>query len=132
MHGPSHLSNASSLRLFQQLAWAAASGSGQLRNRAGSSSSQATRAYCKSPRPYLQMELFRQQAREVDIIITTALVPGKKAPLLITRDMVELMKPGSVLVDLAAETGGNVEVTQPNEVVNHKVGPAVRRLCLLR
>ena len=81
---------------------------------------------------YLQMELFRQQAREVDIIITTALVPGKKAPLLITKDMVELMKPGSVLVDLAAETGGNVEVTQPNEVVNHKVGQAARRLCLLR
>ena len=84
------------------------------------------------PDPCLQMELFRQQAREVDIIITTALVPGKKAPLLITKDMVELMKPGSVLVDLAAETGGNVEVTQPNEVVNHKVGHAARRPCLLR
>ena len=74
------------------------------------------------------MELFRQQARDVDIIITTALVPGKKAPLLITKDMVELMKPGSVLVDLAAETGGNVEVTRPNEVVNHKVGHDARRI----
>ncbi len=67
------------------------------------------------------MALFRQQAKDVDIIITTALIPGKKAPVLITRDMVESMKPGSVTVDLASEAGGNVETTVPNEVINHKV-----------
>jgi H+-translocating NAD(P) transhydrogenase subunit alpha len=67
-----------------------------------------------------EMALFAQQAREVDIIITTALVPGKKAPLLITRDMVESMKPGSVVVDLAAEQGGNCEVTQPGEITTYQ------------
>lgn len=65
------------------------------------------------------MKLFAEQARDVDIIITTALIPGKKAPLLITRDMVESMRPGSVTVDLAAEQGGNVETTQPGQVVRH-------------
>ena len=69
----------------------------------------------------VQMALFRQQAKDVDIIITTALIPGKKAPVLITKDMIESMKPGSVTVDLAAEAGGNVETTVPNEVTNHKV-----------
>ncbi len=63
-----------------------------------------------------EMALFAQQSREVDIIVTTALIPGKKAPLLITREMVESMKPGSVVVDLAAEQGGNCEVTQPGEI----------------
>jgi H+-translocating NAD(P) transhydrogenase len=63
------------------------------------------------------MALFRQQARDVDIIISTALIPGKKAPLLITKDMIESMRPGSVTVDLAAEMGGNIEATVPNEVV---------------
>ena len=66
-----------------------------------------------------EMELFAQQAQDVDIIITTALIPGKKAPLLITKDMVESMKPGSVVVDLAAEQGGNCEVSRPNEIVDH-------------
>ncbi|HSM81650.1 MAG TPA: Re/Si-specific NAD(P)(+) transhydrogenase subunit alpha [Nodosilinea sp.] len=66
-----------------------------------------------------EMALFAQQAKDVDIIITTALIPGKKAPLLITQDMVESMKPGSVVVDLAAEQGGNCEVTQPGEVISH-------------
>jgi NAD(P) transhydrogenase subunit alpha len=66
-----------------------------------------------------EMALFAQQAKEVDIIITTALIPGKKAPLLITREMVESMKLGSVVVDLAAEQGGNCEVTQPGEIVTH-------------
>lgn len=68
----------------------------------------------------MQMALFRQQAKDVDIIITTALIPGKKAPQLITLDMVESMKPGSVTVDLAAEAGGNIATTVPNEVINHK------------
>ena len=54
-----------------------------------------------------EMKLFAQQAREVDIIITTALIPGKPAPKLIVKETVELMKKGSVIVDLAAENGGN-------------------------
>ena len=61
--------------------------------------------------------LFRAQAKEVDIVITTALIPGKPAPKLWLKDMVELMKPGSVVVDLAAEQGGNCEYTKPGEVV---------------
>ena len=64
-----------------------------------------------------EMALFREQAKEVDIIITTALIPGKPAPKLILADMVELMKEGSVVVDLAAEQGGNCELTEPGEVV---------------
>lgn len=71
--------------------------------------------------PCTQMALFRQQAAEVDIIISTALIPGKKAPLLILQDMVESMQPGSVTVDLAAEFGGNIATTVPGKVVNHKV-----------
>jgi NAD(P) transhydrogenase len=63
-----------------------------------------------------EMELFKQQAREVDIIITTALIPGKPAPKLIKKDMLEVMKPGSVIVDLAAEAGGNCEATKPGEL----------------
>ena len=59
-----------------------------------------------------EMALFGQQAEEVDIIITTALIPGKPAPELITADMVESMKPGSVIVDLAAEQGGNCALTE--------------------
>jgi NAD(P) transhydrogenase subunit alpha len=66
-----------------------------------------------------EMELFRRQAREVDIIVTTALIPGKKAPTLITKDMVESMARGSVIVDLAAEQGGNCELTKPGERVDH-------------
>lgn len=67
-----------------------------------------------------EMALFAQQAMEVDIIITTALIPGKPAPKLITKGMVESMKPGSVIVDLAAEQGGNCAMTAPGEVVAHK------------
>ncbi len=62
-----------------------------------------------------EMALFAEQAKEVDIIITTALIPNRKAPVLITTEMVESMKKGSVIVDLAAEQGGNCEVTKPNE-----------------
>jgi len=64
-----------------------------------------------------QREVFAKQAREVDIIITTALIPGKPAPRLITADMVRSMKPGSVIVDMAAEQGGNCELTEPGKVV---------------
>jgi NAD(P) transhydrogenase subunit alpha len=64
-----------------------------------------------------EMALFAEQAKDVDIIITTALIPGKPAPELITAEMVESMKDGSVVVDLAAEQGGNCELTEPGEVV---------------
>jgi len=64
-----------------------------------------------------EMALFLRQAREVDIIITTALVPGKPAPILITEEMVLAMRPGSVIVDLGAEQGGNCALTQPGGVV---------------
>jgi NAD(P) transhydrogenase subunit alpha len=62
-----------------------------------------------------EMKLFAEQAEEVDIIITTAMIPGKKSPVLITEDMVKSMKRGSVIVDLAAEGGGNCELTEPGE-----------------
>jgi NAD(P) transhydrogenase subunit alpha len=69
-----------------------------------------------------QRAMYAQQAREVDIIITTALIPGKPAPKLITADMVKSMKPGSVIVDMAAEQGGNCELTEPGKaVVKHGV-----------
>jgi NAD(P) transhydrogenase subunit alpha len=64
-----------------------------------------------------EMSLFAEQAKEVDIIITTALIPGRPAPELITEAMVTSMKPGSVIVDLAAEAGGNCKLTVANEVV---------------
>ena len=66
-----------------------------------------------------EMALFAKQCKEVDIVITTALIPGKPAPKLITKEMVESMKPGSVIVDLAAETGGNCVFTKPGELYNH-------------
>ena len=64
-----------------------------------------------------EMALFAKQAKDVDIIITTALVPGKAAPVLISEEMVSSMRQGSVIVDLAAEAGGNCAVTRPGEVV---------------
>ena len=64
-----------------------------------------------------QREMYARQAKEADIIITTALIPGKPAPRLITGDMVKSMKPGSVIVDMAAEQGGNCELTEPGQVV---------------
>ena len=69
-----------------------------------------------------QREMYAKQAREVDIVITTALIPGKPAPKLITAEMVRSMKPGSVIVDMAAEQGGNCELTEPGQsVVKHGV-----------
>ncbi|MDD2915048.1 MAG: Re/Si-specific NAD(P)(+) transhydrogenase subunit alpha [Gallionella sp.] len=69
-----------------------------------------------------QREMYAKQAKEVDIIITTALIPGKPAPKLITAEMVQSMKPGSVIVDMAAERGGNCELTEPGQaVVKHGV-----------
>ncbi len=69
-----------------------------------------------------QRAMYATQAREVDIIITTALIPGKPAPRLISAEMVKTMKPGSVIVDMAAEQGGNCELTEPGQaVVKHGV-----------
>jgi len=86
-------------------------------------SGEGTGGYAKEMSPEFikaEMELFAKQAKDVDIIITTALIPGKPAPKLILREMVESMKQGSVIVDLAAETGGNCEVTKPGESYNYK------------
>jgi len=66
-----------------------------------------------------EMALFAKQAKEVDIIITTALIPGKPAPKLITKAMIDSMKPGSVVVDLAAEAGGNIETIKPGHLYRY-------------
>jgi H+-translocating NAD(P) transhydrogenase subunit alpha len=69
-----------------------------------------------------QAELIAARVKEADFIITTALIPGRPAPKLVTDEMVKSMKPGSVIIDMAAEMGGNVEGTEPNkEVVRHGV-----------
>lgn len=67
-----------------------------------------------------EMKLFKEQAQEVDIIITTALIPGKPAPKLIKKEALDVMKPGSVVVDLAAEAGGNCEATVKGELAMYK------------
>jgi NAD(P) transhydrogenase subunit alpha len=67
-----------------------------------------------------EMALFAEQAKDVDIIITTALIPGKAAPVLLSRELVESMRKGSVVVDLAAESGGNCALTRPGEVLTHQ------------
>jgi NAD(P) transhydrogenase subunit alpha len=69
-------------------------------------------------RSRLQRELLAPHVAEADILITTAAVPGRPAPLLVTAEMVAAMKPGSVVVDLAAETGGNVEGAKPGEEIS--------------
>jgi NAD(P) transhydrogenase subunit alpha len=65
-------------------------------------------------------KLIRERVKEMDMIITTVLVPGKEAPKLVSTEMVESMKPGSVIVDLAAESGGNCELTEAGETVEHE------------
>jgi len=72
-----------------------------------------------------EMALFREQAKDVDIIITTALIPGRPAPKLIMADMVHSMKDGSVVVDLAAEQGGNCELTVPEKIVKTENGVSI-------
>ncbi|KAF4101045.1 hypothetical protein G5714_017477 [Onychostoma macrolepis] len=67
-----------------------------------------------------EMSLFAKQCKDVDIVISTALIPGKRAPVLIKREMVESMRDGSVVVDLAAEAGGNFETTKPGELYVHR------------
>ncbi len=69
-----------------------------------------------------QAKLMMQQAADVDVIITTALIPGKKAPVLVNEEMLSVMKSGSVCVDLAAANGGNVAQTRPDEVVTTSNG----------
>jgi len=64
-----------------------------------------------------QRELIGDRVAASDVVITTAAIPGRKAPILVTADMVRRMRPGSVIIDLAAETGGNVELTKPGEVI---------------
>jgi NAD(P) transhydrogenase subunit alpha len=75
-----------------------------------------------------QREMMLKVVAASDVVITTALIPGKRAPILVTREMVEAMAPGSVVVDLAAERGGNCELTTPDEVVQHRgvtiIGPS--------
>jgi len=67
-----------------------------------------------------QRQLIHDHASKSNIIICTAQIPGRKAPLLITKETVEAMSPGSVIVDLAASTGGNCEVTKNNAIIEHK------------
>ena len=69
-----------------------------------------------------QAKMMMEQAADVDIIITTALIPGRKAPVLVNEDMLAVMKPGSVCVDLAAANGGNVAQTKANEIVTTSNG----------
>jgi H+-translocating NAD(P) transhydrogenase subunit alpha len=75
-----------------------------------------------------QREMMLKVVAASDVVITTALIPGKRAPILLTTEMVEAMVPGSVVIDLAAERGGNCELTRPDEVVRHKgvtiIGPS--------
>merc|ERR1712002_779519 len=66
-----------------------------------------------------EMQLFHDQCKDVDIVITTALIPGQKAPILTKKYMIDSMKPGSVVVDLAAEAGGNIETIKPGEVYSY-------------
>lgn len=85
-----------------------------------SQNSAATGGYAAPSSPEFrekQLAKFRELAPEMDIVITTALIPGRPAPVLWTKDMVEAMKPGSVIVDLAAERGGNCELTKADEKV---------------
>ena len=86
-------------------------------------SGEGTGGYAKEMSPEFieaEMALFAKQAKEVDIIISTALIPGKPAPKLISKEMIESMKDGSVVVDLAAEAGGNIATTVPGELTVHK------------
>lgn len=82
---------------------------------AGGYSKEASEEFLKK-----QKDLLRKHSVEADCVITTALVPGKKAPVLVTREMVDGMKSGAVIVDMAAEQGGNCEYTQPGKIVNQK------------
>ena len=77
-----------------------------------------------------QREAMKKVIADCDIVVTTAAIPGRKAPVLVTTEMVEAMQPGSVVVDLAAERGGNCETTQPGRTIDHQ-GVAVLGPCNL-
>ena len=66
-----------------------------------------------------QKELLKKTIEKIDIVICTALIPGKKAPVIIKKEMINLMKSGSVIYDLAASQGGNAELTKANEIINY-------------
>ncbi|XP_074656961.1 NAD(P) transhydrogenase, mitochondrial-like [Tubulanus polymorphus] len=86
-------------------------------------SGEGTGGYAKEMSPEFiaaEMALFAKQCKEIDILISTALIPGKPAPKLISKEMVESMKPGSVIVDLASEAGGNIVTTKPGELYKYK------------
>ena len=88
----------------------------------GTSDTQTSGGYAKEASADVlrrQQEVLADHAARSDVVITTALVPGRPAPRLISAETVERMRPGSVIVDLAAETGGNCELTQPGQVVDH-------------
>ena len=70
------------------------------------------------PRGLIELELRVETLKKQDIVICTALIPGRKAPVLVTKEMVESMREGSVIIDLAVEQGGNCEYAQPGEVVD--------------
>ena len=72
-----------------------------------------------------QAKMMLEQAADVDVIITTALIPGRKAPVLVNQEMLDVMKPGSVLVDLAAANGGNVAQTEANKVITTDNGVTI-------
>ena len=72
-----------------------------------------------------QAKMMLEQASDVDVIITTALIPGRKAPILVNQEMLDVMKPGSVLVDLAAANGGNVAQTRADEIVTTENGVTI-------
>ncbi len=87
-----------------------------------------TGGYAKPSSPEFaakQLEKFREMAPDMDVVITTALIPGRPAPKLWTKDMVEMMKPGSVVVDLAAERGGNCDLTKADEKIVTKNGVTI-------
>jgi NAD(P) transhydrogenase subunit alpha len=88
----------------------------------GAASAEGTGGYAKAMDEEFyrrQRQLLTEVLREQDVVITTAAVPGRKAPILITKEMVEAMCSGSVIVDIAAERGGNCEVTRPGETIAH-------------
>jgi NAD/NADP transhydrogenase alpha subunit len=79
-----------------------------------------------------QRRMILKQAKEVDVIITTALIPNQRAPILITEEIVRAMKNGSVIVDLAAEKGGNCQLTRPGEIyIDNESGVQFLRNCNL-
>ena len=78
------------------------------------------RAECLREIGYRQEELLKETLKKIDIVVCTALIPGKKAPLIITKDMINVMSDGSVIYDLAASQGGNSELTKVNEIIDAK------------